>query len=438
MSALHSDRFIRHPLTDATPRRRQLQEQCPTYLAPEELARVRGVHLPPAARMALRGQAGDLEHSRPVPRTVSREKRIMAHSTKVAGARYDRGPAEYLARVTKAITDTMVRDDQADRCQSYVGAKAGAFRIAATDGRRALLLPGPPTSSEAKDATAVVGRRPDAVVELPADLHGALKRVRTCAPKGGHVQLTVSTTEDGRGAIVLATEDPHEGCSATEVVWLPNPPEATGVVQLPARHVDEALGVWPLRFHYDPAEPVDADAPTQAVVFAPVDEAWRYVVMPISVGSASDRRTAITQALERFHQATARLGVPVPASELDTAPTEIRETTRRQPGPTRVTTPASQAKSVLIGNVPTMLWVARTTAAQLDAVLATRPDARARVDAARLETPAYVVIDAARLSAEDAEAFDALLAEVTPATRARALRERWARHRTAVGIRAVA
>ncbi len=66
MSTLHPIRFTRHPLTDTMPQRRQLREQCPTHLAPEELSRVRGVHLPPAARAALRSDAGDLERSRPV------------------------------------------------------------------------------------------------------------------------------------------------------------------------------------------------------------------------------------------------------------------------------------------------------------------------------------------------------------------------------------
>lgn len=359
----------------------------------------------------------------------------MAHSTKVAGARYDRGPAEYLARVTKAITDAMGRDDQADRCRSYVGAKAGDFRVAATDGRRALLLPGAPDATSAPDVTAVVGRCPVPAVDLPPELHGALKRVKTCAPKRGHVQLIIGTTADGHGALVLAAEDPHDGCSATEAVWLPTPPATTGVVSLPVRHVDEALGIWPLRLHYDPADPLDADAPTHAVVFTPRDAAWRYVVMPISVGSASDRRAALTRALARFREATARLGARVPASAPEAARPVVRET---PPRPARVPTPASPATGVLIGNVPTMLWVARTTAVQLDALLATQPETHARLDAARLETPAYVVVDAARLSADDAEAFDALLAQVTPASRARALRERWARHRTAVGIRAVA
>lgn len=66
MSTRHPDHFIRHPLTDATPRRRQLHEQRPTFFAPEELACVRGVHLPHAAWVALQAHVVDSEHSRSV------------------------------------------------------------------------------------------------------------------------------------------------------------------------------------------------------------------------------------------------------------------------------------------------------------------------------------------------------------------------------------
>lgn len=137
-----------------------------------------------------------------------------------ARAATERGKAiaKAINRMAAYLEDD-ARTVDADAARAVLGRQAGHYRVAATDGRVALLEHGTATTPGGNVPILV-----DALVgpsmATPAALRPALRRVLTCAPRKsaasypGCIRLRTE-----RERVILETSDPTEGCSATE--WMP-------------------------------------------------------------------------------------------------------------------------------------------------------------------------------------------------------------------------
>lgn len=176
------------------------------------------------------------------------------------------GSAKTVARLLKIKGDG----------QSAVGRRAGDYYLAATDGHRALLLPRSVLPVEEIATVQESKALPDEFCTLPPNtfvtgawFHLALRRALVIASdrEGNDVSLTINPR-----SVTVAAE--YEGDTFSE--------EITAVVQgeseqigFNAKYLLDALGVWPLYFHYS-----DED---NMAVLRPEDDSWRYLLLPLRI-----------------------------------------------------------------------------------------------------------------------------------------------------------
>lgn len=151
-------------------------------------------------------------------------------------------------------------DERTDR---YVGRRTGDYHLVATDGYRALLLPGEGNGKEMPG----FGDIPFNFVVLPEQFYIVLQRVIAFhSEKPWAVVITINITSLTVWA--EAQDDTYE-----ESIITPSIGEAT--IMLNAKYLLDALGVWPLYLHFS-----DKDC---MVVLRPDDDSWRYLLVPLKL-----------------------------------------------------------------------------------------------------------------------------------------------------------
>lgn len=155
-------------------------------------------------------------------------------------------------------------DSDRERIRRALGADAGdGFIVRATDGFRALTVPGTPTADTKPTKVATLY---DHYVILTPAFQLALKRVGTCADEK---KLVVQITVDAQKRRVRLSARDHT-VEGTE--WVPTwGPLTKAVLAVNWRYLEDGLGVWPAFLYYSPKG--------DRIVLTDADDTFRYPLM---------------------------------------------------------------------------------------------------------------------------------------------------------------
>ena len=153
-----------------------------------------------------------------------------------------------------------------ERAQEQVRKAAGDFYIAATDGDRALLLPG----EGAGGLPSKFGELPRGEVWLDdPEMFLAVKRALIIANGDKH-GISIKLTD------VVTIQAELEGESYSQRLDIPVYDVVPSLpIGMNALYLLDVLGVWPLLMHYTDHE--------HMIVFRPKDDSWRYLLMPLKL-----------------------------------------------------------------------------------------------------------------------------------------------------------
>lgn len=179
-------------------------------------------------------------------------------------ARKDK-PGKTLERIKASIDKAASRHDNPDRCKGLVGRPAAiGFQVHATDGHRALLVPGFGDGPAWANVGDTKGYRL-AIVDNP-EFHLALKRALVMTDNTPLVRLIC---KDG----ILTVKSQCDDGTFDETIHLIATSDWR--IALNGTFLEIALGSWPLH--------VWVNNQNEPLIIEPSDRSWRYVGIPVAV-----------------------------------------------------------------------------------------------------------------------------------------------------------
>lgn len=183
--------------------------------------------------------------------------------------KYHGGRVETLGKLYARACEAFPTDATDSRLKSAIGLGFGqGFGVVTTNGHGAIVKQGAVT----QDRTTQIIKADSSYVDLPADFHAALKRVRLFASEHSNaVHLSI-----GPWRLRLHAADSW-GNEASETVELAGPGHEVPEYQvcLNADYLDAVCGVWPLRWY------LRAGSEMEPQSFQPAGADWRAVIMPM-------------------------------------------------------------------------------------------------------------------------------------------------------------
>lgn len=192
--------------------------------------------------------------------------------------RRDKTTVDTIARLYSQIDAAFMKlhpQDQ-ERYGSMVGRTCGRFYIAATDGHRALFLPVDGEKREPFQHQDLLETGPGmdnrAVLDNP-ELHLAIERAMLAANANNSVSVDFGSAQKVTRITSKTTDEIEfdEDVTMAEEATLNE--HGTEPLGFDGKYLLPVLGSWPLRLFWR--------NPEQHVVFAPADDSFRYVLMPL-------------------------------------------------------------------------------------------------------------------------------------------------------------